>query len=550
MSSFMTRVVRSPDGGSRQGRHPGRLLGTVIACMAACLLVTSCTASTGGRESTAVSDGHSSAPPRAPKPQDRDLTAVTAALRAIDACALFDLAAFRVEYPGAVLQATGPHSCALATEPSRGYVDSGLTVKLGDSSNESFTYDGTPVVVEGAKGYEYRDYSGRDKRCYLFFPTSFTRAVKFTYQGENVDACEMLNRHVGTAVARLQNPDTVRLNPAAPFANWDGCTLLAQALGPDAAKYNFAPPAGGTDDPLSSCETSGQSNPRDYTAGPSLDVYYGKAITMYGETRLIGGKAAEVSGQTMRCYVKWYQAPSGTGDQWYDTLTFEITANSCDIAARLAQAAIPLVDQSPPDAGTPPHRPLLYRPDEPDVPRVGACVDFWFIGGRDACEPYHQVPVPEGIDAIVEADSNNPNISCAAFQDSIKAHFGAELQAATWNGMCFFLDHGQTLEIVADIHPIYQPGEYGTESSLWTEPEIVQFAGQPASMFWDLRKTGFNIYLSPFGDLNSQGFVHIGLRAGHGRGDMDVSSTQELDPAKAEAAKRVMAEVAQKYFAA
>jgi hypothetical protein len=55
---------------------------------------------------------------RTAKPKDRDLQAVTVALRKIDACALFDLSLVpRDKAPKAAAIATGPHSCILKPDP-------------------------------------------------------------------------------------------------------------------------------------------------------------------------------------------------------------------------------------------------------------------------------------------------------------------------------------------------------------------------------------------------------------------------------------------------
>lgn len=71
------------------------------------------------------------------RPKDRDPEAVTAALRRIDPCQLFDAAAVPV----------GPHACRLASGAD------GIDVRVGTFCDQFRRYPQAPIVLSGVKAY-------------------------------------------------------------------------------------------------------------------------------------------------------------------------------------------------------------------------------------------------------------------------------------------------------------------------------------------------------------------------------------------------------------
>jgi hypothetical protein len=527
-----------------------------ITVLAACLVVTSCTTTVAGQPRPAPeSADHQPGvePARAPKPKDRDPQAVTVALRTLDACGVIDLNAARAAgNPKASLLPMGPHACMLAPTGNYSPGDDGVEVSVGDGSTTFFSFNGKPVTIGGAKAYEYRDYHS-SKRCELFFPVSFTRGIKFKYDAfDNVDTCQVLHGVAEASVAKLRNPDTLTVDMAKrPFAAWDGCFFLAQLLGPDAPNYTYQPD--GIRDPFSGCKTTakkkdGTSTTKvDLTMTPALEISYDKAPKAPSPSRQIAGKTAEVRSYSNGCALIWNQADSGTGNEWYGALMVKLTAATCDSAAQLAEKAVPLAGQAPNDAAAQPLRPLLYRPDENDTGAVGACVDFGADPSHTDCEPYHEVTVPQGTEAIMAAAAGNRNVQCAVFADAVKQLYGPTMSPVTWGAHCFFVEPTHTLELRVNVDPENEPSDYG-KGTVYTDRRETQLASKPAVTFWDKDKNAFDIYLSPLGDLSRKGNVHINVQALHGRGDGSIL-TVKLDQAKTDTAVQVITQVTQKYFA-
>lgn len=533
-----------------------RILGWV-AVLIACVTVASCTTSVAGQPRPAPNSATQPGgePARTPKPPDRDPLAVTLALRRLDACALFDLNAVKASgNPQAMLLPIGPHACMISPTSDYSPGDHGVEVSVGDGANTLYTFDGKPVTIGGAKAYELRDYHSSSKRCELFFPVSFTRGITFSYDVfDNVDTCQVLNGVAGASVPKLRNPDTLTVDPARrPFAVWDGCSFLARLLGPDAQNYTYKPD--GTPDPFSGCETTkkrdGKTPGKDTPiASPALEITYDKPPKAPNPTRTIGSKVAEVHDyHTSGCALSWNQADSGAGNEWYSALMIKLTAATCDSAAQLAEKAITLAGQAPPDASGQPLRNLLYAPQDNDSGAVGACVDFGADPSHTDCEPYHPASVPQGTTAILAAAKANRNVQCAVFADSVSALYGKTMSPLTWGAHCFFVEPTHTLQLRVNVDPDNAPGDYGQDPSIYSDRRETQIAGKPAVTFWDKSKSHFDVYLSPFGDLTRKGNVHITAEAEHGRGDSSIF-TVKLDQSKADAAIQVITRITQKYFA-
>lgn len=530
---------------------------STIAALIACMVITGCTTTVAGqpRPAEVSADHPGGEPPKTPPPTDRDPQAVTVALRQLDACAVIDLNAAKAGgTPEASLLPIGPHACMLAPTASYSPGDHGVEVRIGDGSNDFFQYNGKPVTVGGAKAYEYRDYSDISRRCDLYLPVSFTRALTFKYDvftRDNIDACQVVRQVANASVAKLQNPDALTVDTAKrPFSAWDGCFFLATLLGQDAENYTYKPD--GVRDPFSGCKTTqkkteASQSKLDQSTTPALEIAYDQVPTAPKQGRQIGGKLADVSSYSGSCKLTWNQADSATGNKWYAALVVKLTAATCDSAAQLAEKAVQLAASAPSDASAQPQRPLLYKPEEKDSAAVGSCVDFGADPGHANCEPYHEVSVPQGTDKIMAAAAKNRNMECAVFADAVKAQFGPDFKALTWGEHCFFVEPTHTLQLRVNVDPKYVPSDYG-KGAVYTERQETQLGGKPAVTFWNKSKTNFDIYLSPFNDLNREGNVHITVEALRGRGDGS-RTTVTLDQAKADTGAQVITQVTQKYFA-
>lgn len=554
--------------------------GAWVLALLVVLLIASCTNSTEGTQpstkSSAVAGGApGKAPTKESRPVDRNMQAVTVALRRVDACSVFDLSAAKAANPNAALLPIGPHACMLTPTANYKPGDNGVKVLVGDNSNDLFLNTGAPITIAGAKAYERHDYSSAIfKRCEIDFPVSFSRSIHFQYQDDGADVCQVLHKVAEAAVPRLQNPDALTVDVGKrPFAAWDGCYFMAQLLG-NGTQDNYTYKPHGLNDPFSGCRTTlkptsgtpskggpsaaGPSAPSKGGPGaaapslqrnePELEIGYDRVPDTSKQTRQIAGKTADVTSFTSTCRLTWNQADAKTGNQWYGALVIKLTAATCDGAAKLAGQAVALVDQQPSDASAPPQRPLLFRPEENDSPEPGACVDW---NGAAGCEPYHPVQPPQGIENLLPAADRDQNVTCAVFQDAVKGQFGATFNPVTWGEHCFFVEPTHTLLLRCNVDGKNRPSDYGRRSDLYSDRQEIQIAGKPAVTFWDKEHSQYDIYLSPFGDLNRPGNLHINLQSRPGRGDTSVpkGGRPKIDAAKANLAKQVITQITQKYVA-
>ncbi len=90
---------------------------------------------------------------------------------------------------------------------------------------------------------------------------------------------------------------------------------------------------------------------------------------------------------------------------------------------------------------------LVYPPDGQDTGRVGACADMMSNGNGDDCDPADEVPVPEGVDAILTAGARDPNVECAVFRMAIAKAFGKEFVPVATPGACYFLEPKHRIQI-------------------------------------------------------------------------------------------------------
>lgn len=483
-----------------------------------------------------------------PRPKDRDPAAVTAAMRQLDPCQLLDLEVARQrQVPNAVTIPTGPHACVLVPRPDFWPLHFGLHLVVGTFSDQFRRYSETPIVLAGAKAYEYSRQSETSSRCQVVIPVSFVRAIELSYQQDgNIELCPAVRQYAEATVTKLHDPDTVAFRDTTrPFTAWDACSLLERLVGETSVDYTYEPndnpKPGEQEDPLSGCVAKDEP---DDEGGAHIKVRYGQQFVQSRETRQIGGKAVAIGSNGGLCAATWDHGPSGSPNPEYATTIVSLSGTDCDAAA-MAERAITLAGQRPDDVE--PHRPLLFGPDDNDTGSVGACVDFGATGGQEDCEPYQEVPVPSTPDDILAAANANRHVQCAVFSDAVQATFGEQFAPITWGAHCYFVDPDHTVEIRVNVDPDNPPSSYGVDPSLWTEPEEIEIAGKQAVTFWDTDRNTFEIYLSPHDDIGQPGNLHIAVQMIGGRGkEIDVSP--ELPEDRAGLATEVMSKVVETYF--
>lgn len=466
---------------------------------------------------------------RAPRPEGRDRQAVTVALRALDPC--------RLGPAGLAAIPTGPHSCLFLADPDFTPGDEGLKIKVGKHSPHISRYLQAPVTIGGAKAYQYAHGGGP---CLVVIPVSPDRSVEL----ESRDECPVVRRYAETTVAKLRDPDGVAMDPASrPFAAWDGCYLVAQLLGGDAEHFRYQPK--GTRDPFAGCSAAPLELSDGY--GATLEISYAGAPEPTGRTRRIAGRTVEVTEIGEQCKATWDDGPSGNRNKWFAATVVKLITEDCATTARLVARVVALAGQRPADADAAPQRPLLYGPDDNDTATRGACVDLG-VGADDDCEPYQEVGVPEEPAEILAAAKANRHVQCAVFDRAVEAAFGPKYVPVTWGAHCFFVAPDHLLQIMVNVDAVNVPGEFG-RGDLYRDRTKTEIAGKPAVTFWgSVDVNGFDVYLSPGGDLAERGNLHIGLTPVGGRGVADRQSNAAVTPQQAGAAVGAIAHVVRRYF--
>jgi hypothetical protein len=473
-----------------------------------------------------------------PKPEDRDPAAVTAALRRLDPCLLLDLTvAKQRQVPNAVTVPTGPHTCVLAANKDSISVQYGMHLGVGLFSDQLTRYSTTPIVLAGAKAYEL----ARDGSCHVIIPVSFVRAIVLYYMQNTPDLCSVVRQYAEATVTKLRDPDTAAYRDTThPFAAWDACSLLRTVTGENSAEYqpfdepDMSDPLVSTGDLLSGCRTAG--------GGSRLQIVYGNQRHLEGDkSRRINGKTVLVSGSGP-CTATWDHGPSGSPVPEYATASVIVTGKDC---VALAERVMPLADRQPDDVA--PFHPLLYGPDDDDTGSLGACADLGVTGVRQYCEPYHEVSVPEDPDDILAAAKKDTNVQCAVFLDAMKETFGEQFAPVTWGEHCFFVNNEHMLQIKVNVDPENPPSDYGADPGLWMDREETEIAGRPAVRFWDTSRNTFDIYLSPYDDLDRPGNLHIRVEMIGGRG-REPGTAPPLPQDTADLATTAMTRAVETYF--
>ena len=314
----------------------------LIATVAATLMLVACSPTEPDDQATSTPD--SSTTTSRPTAENRDERAVFAALLRIDTCALLKSAASVLPgYSQRVrLEPGGPTRCSISSADQGG----GVGIWLDElSTNQRLQMRLTSLG--GAKAYVQRTAV-----CKIYLPVSFTYALAFLVDGfPSEDQCPAGEQFVGAAAATLAHPETVRAEP-----RWDTCDLLRAALGDENGNYRRDQVT-----VLDDCaeDKAAASLYFDYgTPGVDTDhVKYAKDVV--GDTTVWRYELAD------GCRVEWQAGPPR--HQAEVGLRALVRSPTCEGAKQLAGSVMTFLAQDPPNDVTP-RQPLLYKPDEPDMP--------------------------------------------------------------------------------------------------------------------------------------------------------------------------------------
>jgi hypothetical protein len=480
---------------------------------------------------------------------DRNLGAVTVALRRLDPCAL--PRSFVANHTSMTVP-IGPHSCMIV--PSKTYHPGDDVVKIvvGVESGHLSRFAEEPITLAGAKAYRRTSSEGQNlSDCAVTIPVSYTRGVVVSYHGsKRGDVCPEVTKIAESVAQALRDPDSVAVDPAKrPFAAWDGCNLLGSVLGEQIRGYTLALPHAAPD-PFSGCTARPAGNTGDGTKGwlvlkAAYEAWPPKIGPAGAPRKTPDGHDVFLDLDPSGCTVKWAQ-PSGVGITWFSSLLFSLREDSCEPALAHAAAAITLTGRQPADAGALPQRPLLYQPDEPDVAPRGACLDFATTDSEE-CRPARDIPAPQGAGPLLAAAATDRDIQCAAFRDAVKARFGPALSPLTWAAHCFFTEPSHTTQLLVNVNPIHPPDDYGKDTRLYTDRVTTEIGGFAAVTFYSTDRSIFDIYLSPYNDLTRKGNLHLQIESYAPRGTI-TTRPPALDPAQVDKAIRAMEQTATTYL--
>lgn len=501
----------------------------------------------GSEDSAAAGERHPAANnphPRVARPVDRDPKAVAASLAAIDACKMLSLK-WAVPSGDTVTIPSGPHSCYLADKADT--FDELIQVDVGVGFMHEERHRAEPRALEGVKVYLQREDNGTgDIACEMNVPISFTRSIRYLYNGEaGGDTCFTVADNAREAVGKLAS-DPSSLTAEAergPLAEWDMCDLFASVLGGQSETFVYKPYA--KLDSGSSCTAvpaaeSGESLVDDYlTSAIDAHVSYDRWDPEKQTTKISGKDSTASSGGG--CEVKWNNGSSGVQEEWHDSVVFSLKSKKrgCDELKKIAEGFIEASQSTASKSEIGAQNPLTYKFEEHDSLQPGACLHF-ALSDSD-CEPYHEVAVPRGgLAAIVEASERDRNVLCAAAAAAVAKHYGAHLQPATYDNACFFLDPGHTFELVI---------------SRWNDPARrvkgcdsgydVDVAGQPGYACMKIERNMLSIYISTRGDASQPGALVVNAVLQPPRGSAD--NDPPPDSRKQGVAKEVAADIVRQH---
>ncbi|MFC0432342.1 hypothetical protein [Kutzneria buriramensis] len=456
------------------------------------------------------------------RPADRNGDAVLAAMRKLDTCALMTGQAVPL----------APHSCEFKQGNDKIDVSAGMDFPFGGH------YAETPMTVGGSKAYiQDLGETGYTRRCWVDIPVSFQFSVKVDAQlGDNAgNACDLAKTATATVVSKLGNPGAVTLPASRPLANWDGCSLLAKAVGqlPDKAKLEL----GTGKSKFDSCLVN-QEGTSDNAA---VQLEYGTdPLAGHGvKPQQVGDKTADVDGSGSSCYVRWAVGPSGS-DSDHNTVVAQVSLKDCDAATALA-AKVQKALAGPSPSSENPQRPLLYGANDPDSAEVGACLDFH--DADSTCVPYQPFTLPSSFQDWFPAAEDSPAIGCAVAVDAVKAVYGDSFKPVVWGQHCIFVEPTHSMMIIIDVSTANTPARYGVQTDLYGDQTTNPVSGKQAKEFTGTVANArpgepaydeYDVYVSPYNDITRPGMIAGQAHAYPARGAAqdakpDISKLHDLD---------------------
>jgi hypothetical protein len=320
--------------------------GGLIATLVATLMLAACTPTEPDDQATSTPGGISESSSAASRPvaENRDERAVFATLLRIDPCALLKSAASALPgYPQQVqLRPSGPTRCSVSSADHAGGVRMWVD-ELSTNQRRGMRL----TSLGGAKAYVERTAV-----CKVYLPVSFTYALAFLtdgFPGEN--QCPTGEQFVEAAATTLAHPETVWAE-----LRWDTCDLLRTAIGDETGNYRR--------DQVTVLDDCAEDKSAawlyfDYgTPGVDTDhVKYTRDVV--GNTTVWRYELAD------GCRVEWQAGPPR--HQSEVGLRALVRLPTCEGAKQLAGSVMTLLTQPPPN-DVAPQQPLLYTPDEPDMP--------------------------------------------------------------------------------------------------------------------------------------------------------------------------------------
>lgn len=256
-------------------------------------------------------------------PPNRDNGAVVAALRQINPCALIDPAIASRVGIGAqpVVYANAPHSCTISSTTLSGADD--VSFRLGSRVDHFIKWSSAPITLAGAKAY-LLDESLERNYCAVFIPVSFEWAIQISTKGRSdgsaIDVCAASTTFAEAAAVKLADPDSLRTDHRIlPLSQWDGCSLLATALGEAAGRYTMTLDKGIFG--LDGCDAS--TGP-DRELSVKISYSWDPADGLGANRKLVAGQTVDVAEPTRSgsdssgCRVRWSNGPASTVKHFSD----------------------------------------------------------------------------------------------------------------------------------------------------------------------------------------------------------------------------------------
>lgn len=481
-----------------------------------------------------------------PVPQDRDNGAVVAALRGLDACALIDpTIAERVGIGSRpAVYAEAPHACTISSAPSSG--NDTVTVRLGEDLHHYMKWASAPITLAGAKAYLFDD-SLQGDNCVVSIPVSFNRAIGIHANGRtggsaDIDLCAAATAFAEAAATKLANPDLLQADRTVlPLSQWDGCSLLATALGDRAGQYTLT-----LDDGVPSLDGCDASRGDDRELSLKISYTWDPAQYVGPNGKQLGGRTVDVSEPNeFGCRARWSNGPA-TAIKVFSDQVIEVQAPDCPQAEQLAVAVMSIPSTAAPTAEI--QQLLLYRPDEPDTAATGPCIDDVDGDKPGRCTPYREVSIPRGGRELILAGATDPNVECAVALEPVRAYLGTQMAPTTDGSSCYFLESTHAIRVEVDFSGLYVPDHYGTEADLFQNRKKIDVAGYPAIYFEsELRdiRTEYHIFASPRYDTSTPGYVRTTLSLELPRG---APSGTRIDTTRVPLLEKIMADIMSTHF--